>query len=222
MRRKGKITTWNDDKGFGFIAPVDGGAQVFVHIKAFANRNKRPLANDLVTYSVTKDIQGRARAERATLSGDRIRRRTKKDGGNKAILTALLFLCLVSASVFITQLPLSIAMAYLVMSVVTFIAYSIDKTAAIKGRWRTSEGTLHLLALAGGWPGAMAAQQILRHKTKKASFRIVFWLTVVLNVAGFGWLHSDDGRSTLQKLLATSHHSADKISDRADRLIYRV
>ena len=60
----------------------------------------------------------------------------------------------------------------------------LDKAAAQAGRWRTSEATLHLLALAGGWPGALLAQHWLRHKSAKRAFRAVFWVTVVLNVTG--------------------------------------
>ncbi|MES9852422.1 MAG: cold shock domain-containing protein [Candidatus Thiodiazotropha sp. L084R] len=44
MKKKGKISSWNDDKGFGFIVPLDGGNRTFVHIKAFANRARRPLS----------------------------------------------------------------------------------------------------------------------------------------------------------------------------------
>ena len=70
------------------------------------------------------------------------------------------------------------------MSLVTFIVYAMDKAAARAGRWRTSEATLHLLALAGGWPGALVAQRLLRHKSSKRQFRVVFWTTVWLNLAG--------------------------------------
>ena len=77
-----------------------------------------------------------------------------------------------------------IAAAYAGMSLLTFVVYAIDKAAAQAQRWRTPESTLHLLALAGGWPGALLAQQWLRHKSVKQPFRTVFWLTVVINVAG--------------------------------------
>ena len=70
------------------------------------------------------------------------------------------------------------------MSLFTFIVYAIDKAAARAQRRRTPESTLHLLALAGGWPGALLAQKWLRHKSVKQPFRTVFWLTMVLNVAG--------------------------------------
>jgi uncharacterized membrane protein YsdA (DUF1294 family) len=73
-----------------------------------------------------------------------------------------------------------------VLSVVTFLVYAIDKHAARKGHWRVPENLLHLLSLAGGWPGALTAQRALRHKCSKRSFQFVFWLTVVLNL-GLGW-----------------------------------
>jgi uncharacterized membrane protein YsdA (DUF1294 family) len=61
---------------------------------------------------------------------------------------------------------------------------------ACSGLWRVSESTLHTLSLVGGWPGALVAQQMLRHKSNKASFRAVFWATVVTNVASFVVIHS--------------------------------
>lgn len=81
--------------------------------------------------------------------------------------------------------PPGVALVYLVLSAVAFVAYAIDKSAARRGARRTPESTLHLLALLGGWPGALLAQQFLRHKSTKASFRAVFWATVVINVIGF-------------------------------------
>lgn len=73
--------------------------------------------------------------------------------------------------------------AYLLMSAVTFLVYALDKRAARRGAWRVRESTLHSLALLGGWPGAIAAQQLLRHKTRARPFRRLFWATVVLNCA---------------------------------------
>ena len=88
------------------------------------------------------------------------------------------------------HLPLWIAGAYAGMSLLTFTVYAVDKSAAKAGRWRTAESTLHLLALAGGWPGALLAQRWLRHKSAKRKFRMVFWATVWLNVAGLVLLGS--------------------------------
>jgi uncharacterized membrane protein YsdA (DUF1294 family) len=69
-----------------------------------------------------------------------------------------------------------------VMSCVSFVVYAVDKRqAAINGR-RVPERTLHLLAFLGGWPGALLGQRQFRHKTKKMSFLLVFWLVVVLHL----------------------------------------
>ena len=77
----------------------------------------------------------------------------------------------------------TIAAVYAIASAASFLAYAADKRAARSGAWRTPESTLHVLALAGGWPGALMAQALLRHKTQKSSFRAVFWLTVAANCA---------------------------------------
>jgi uncharacterized membrane protein YsdA (DUF1294 family) len=80
-----------------------------------------------------------------------------------------------------------ILVTYVLASVAAFVAYAIDKSAAQRGAWRTSERTLHLLALMGGWPGALIAQRVFRHKSRKPSFRVAFWTTVALNCAALTW-----------------------------------
>ena len=74
---------------------------------------------------------------------------------------------------------------YSAMSMATFIVYALDKRAARQGGWRVGENTLHGLSLACGWPGALLAQQLLRHKSVKPAFRRIYWLTVTLNIAAF-------------------------------------
>jgi uncharacterized membrane protein YsdA (DUF1294 family) len=73
-----------------------------------------------------------------------------------------------------------------VMSLVSYIAYGLDKHQAVNGGRRVSERTLHLMAFLGGWPGAWFGQRQFRHKTQKVSFRIVFWILVVLHVGLVG------------------------------------
>jgi uncharacterized membrane protein YsdA (DUF1294 family) len=84
---------------------------------------------------------------------------------------------------------------YGVASVLSLFAYAFDKGAAEAGRRRTPERTLHALDLAGGWPGGLLAQQLLRHKTAKGSFIVGFWFTVIVNVAGFVYWHLGAGGS---------------------------
>jgi uncharacterized membrane protein YsdA (DUF1294 family)/cold shock CspA family protein len=193
MRAKGKITYWDDMKGFGFITPNAGGKQVFVHIKAFSTRNRRPGINQLITYALSTDMRGRPCAVKATLAGDPLLQKKKQLNGSLSVIVAALFLGFVSFTVVTSKIPPLILAAYMVLSLLTFIMYAVDKSAAKKGAWRTKESTLHLLSLAGGWPGALVAQQNLRHKSKKQSFRIVFWATVLLNCGSFIWLLTPTG-----------------------------
>ena len=113
---------------------------------------------------------------------------------------AAAFLVLVVAAVVAGRLPFKVPGAYLLASCVTYVAYFLDKAAALKGRWRTAESTLHVFSLVGGWPGAMLAQRTLRHKTQKRSFQILYWMTVLLNCVAVGWLLSPSGMRLLQAI----------------------
>jgi uncharacterized membrane protein YsdA (DUF1294 family) len=97
---------------------------------------------------------------------------------------------------FAWNLPHLVAGAYFVASLTCFVAYAVDKSAARAGGWRTPERTLLLLGLVGGWPGGVLAQQWLRHKSSKASFRAKFWVTVALNVGAFLYLNYRVGSRT--------------------------
>ena len=199
MRKKGKLRSWNDQKGFGFIDPGDGGNNVFLHISALSNRSRRPEVGQYVTYTLSSDRQGRPRAADATLPGDRAKiRAATQNGGSRAVISAGLFLAVVGLSVAVTELPFWILGLYLAASVIAFIMYAIDKAAAKSGAWRTPESTLHWLSLIGGWPGGLVAQQVLRHKSRKQSFRTVFWVTAILNCAVYAWLLTPIGTATLQ------------------------
>jgi uncharacterized membrane protein YsdA (DUF1294 family)/cold shock CspA family protein len=194
MRIKGKVTSWNDDRGFGFVTPLSGGKEVFVHINAFSNRSCRPVLNDIVTFKLSTDKQGRACAVQATLPGDKPGARSGPRISLPAIFMALSFLIAVGLTTRNGITPLPIAGIYLASSLIAFLAYAIDKSAAKRGARRIQELTLHLWALAGGWPGALIAQQLFRHKSKKRSFRIAFWITVLVNCAGLAIFYVETGR----------------------------
>jgi uncharacterized membrane protein YsdA (DUF1294 family) len=101
------------------------------------------------------------------------------------------------------QLPWAIAALYIILSSITLIAYGLDKTAAKKQQWRIQETTLHLFAVLGGWPGALLAQKILRHKSKKRLFQRLFWITVLINCLLLTWLLTASGSVVLMTLLGT-------------------
>ncbi|KAH8725279.1 hypothetical protein GQ44DRAFT_225905 [Phaeosphaeriaceae sp. PMI808] len=62
-----------------------------------------------------------------------------------------------------------------VISGVTFLFYGYDKMQARNMEWRVRERTLHVLALIGGWPGALAGMHYFQHKTSKSKFQYMFW-----------------------------------------------
>ena len=106
------------------------------------------------------------------------------------IVRACLFLALVGGLGIAGELPPAVPMVYMAGSLTAFALHWADKTAAQAGRRRTPEDTLLVIGLLGGWPGALVAQQLVRHKSRKTSFQLMFWLTVVLNCAVLAWFWS--------------------------------
>lgn len=72
MRQAGRITEWNDAKGFGFVTPHDGGARAFVHIKAFQASSRRPVEGELISYDTASDAKGRLNAASVRFAGQRV------------------------------------------------------------------------------------------------------------------------------------------------------
>jgi uncharacterized membrane protein YsdA (DUF1294 family)/cold shock CspA family protein len=199
MRHVGRINTWKDEQGFGFITPKGGGGEVFVHIKSFSNRQRRPKGTEIVTYELTSDAKGRMRAESVAFFDDEAL--PSVHGQGKSLVVPATFFLALAAAVLMQRLPFHILGLYAVASTVTFFVYARDKSAAKKDVWRTSEDALHALSLIGGWPGAFIAQELLRHKSRKQSFRIVFWITVAVNCGGLAWLLSPAGSAALRSIV---------------------
>lgn len=107
----------------------------------------------------------------------------------------LFFVVFLSVSYYFGYSPIILGAFFFIASVITYLLYAKDKAAAKAGTWRVSEKSLHIAALLFGWPGALIAQERLRHKTQKRSFRAVFWLSVILNLGTVGWLHSPKGNA---------------------------
>lgn len=190
MQIEGTVKTWNDDRGFGFIEPLHGGQEIFVHIKAFVSRSGRPEIGQRVTFEVETAPDGKKRAKRVeVVRTKRPSVRVQKDNpaqwGTATLFAIPAFFVLFTIAAFLWKVPGLFAGLYLGASVVCFVVYAMDKSAAAADRWRVSEDTLLGLGLIGGWPGAIVAQQVLRHKSNKASFRAKFWTTVIANVLVF-------------------------------------
>ena len=96
MRTNGKITHWNAEKGYGFITPSSGAKQVFVHIRAFRKRDRQPEINQLVTFELSTDGQGRPCAEDVTRVGDKPQRETRRGGSLSSLTKAAWALVIVA------------------------------------------------------------------------------------------------------------------------------
>ncbi|MEP7706358.1 cold shock and DUF1294 domain-containing protein [Paraglaciecola sp. 25GB23A] len=194
MKFQGKVINWNDEKGFGFVEPNGGGERAFVHIKAFRPGSRRPVSGELITYELVRENNNRYKAEKIKFTADtkalKNRNKTKNNSAFGLIFTLIFCMGLVVSFLFGT-LSFEVVVIYFVMSLITFIAYAMDKSAAEKGRWRTKESTLHLFSLICGWPGAYFGQTKFRHKSSKLEFKNVYWVTVFLNIGGLVWLHKD-------------------------------
>lgn len=202
MEQQGILRSWSDNKGFGFIRADQH--DYFVHISSVRG-DHRPQLGETVYFVAGKDEQGRLRAEhmRSTeLSIDQPRIRQKLSAATppntprnrqrrqtqpniKRTLTLLIGVCAAPAlgawQVFERSGVFWPLLIYLGMSLVSIMPYWHDKHTAQNGEWRTPEKQLHTVELLGGWPGALFAQQWLRHKTKKASYQAVFWLIVLVH-----------------------------------------
>lgn len=196
MRIDGRLRSWNDERGFGFIETVRGGQEIFAHISDFPAGSGRPVVGLALSFEVKPGPNGKKRAH-AIQYLTRPKKRTAVPKGAvpaRWTIPRLVVLPLFAALWWYVASRWGVrpqwALLYAALSAVTFFAYAFDKAAARSGRWRTSEGTLHTLGLAGGWPGALVAQQVLRHKTAKAEFVAVFWVTVSLNMAAFVAWHA--------------------------------
>lgn len=192
MRYRGKIIKWDDERGFGFVVPKGGGQPVFVHRRAFANRQRRPAAEVAISYELGSDARGRCCAVH-------VRHADEKPAAVELrisvvpTLVAILFFATLARLVSAGQMPVAVAATYSGASLVAFMAYARDKGAARSGQWRTPENHLHLLAVVGGWPGAILAQQVLRHKSGKRNFQQKFWFSVTINAGALVWLWSPHG-----------------------------
>lgn len=199
-KQQGHIKKWQDDKGFGFIETA-AGESVFFHVSAF-KAQRRPEIGEQVVFIVGQDSQGRLQAkdvqelsfvqQKMAQKNRQIRQRNHKRsaqaefeaGQKKRLFLGLGFYGVLILLVVMNKLSWLVLAWYAVLGVITYGMYAKDKAAAQSRAWRTPESTLHLLSALGGWVGAMVAQTYLRHKSQKPEFRITYYLTVIINLAG--------------------------------------
>jgi len=174
---------------------------VFFHISGMARNAPRPSAGDEVSYDVATAPDGKMRAVNVGPAG--LAAVSHSLMSTRVVLStfALLVFPVLWWFLKLGKLPTFVFWTIAGMSVVAFILYGLDKLAAKRGAQRTPEFTLQSWALLGGWPGALLAQQVFRHKSSKRQFQIVFWAAVVLNCGVLGFLVSPKGTALLRQAL---------------------
>lgn len=202
LRYQGKLTNWNDKKGFGFVEPNGGGSLSFVHISALRKRSRRPKEGDLIVYEQVKEANGKFKAKNVSLATDRQLKITASRKPSKLgyVVITIFVVALISATL-LNLLPTEVLVFYFGASCLAIIAYALDKRSAQNGRWRTPESHLHLLGLLGGWPGAFYAQNKLKHKTSKKAFKQIYWVTAMVNVSVLVWFFSKQGQQLIAAIV---------------------
>lgn len=186
----GRVSQWDAAKGLGFVQPEGGGERLLLRRADLQGRlrTQAPQPGEPVRFERAAD--GRralrvyslapppARAAAPAPSASR-----PAGPGSNRLLVIPVFALLLGLLHWQQPLPRPVPLLYGALSTALFLVYGLDKWAARKGQSRVAEGSLHLIALMGGWPGALLGQQLFRHKTAKPSFLRLTWAMVALNIA---------------------------------------
>lgn len=216
-KQQGRVTKWQEDKGFGFIE-TEAGESIFFHVSEF-KAQRRPAIGEEVVFTIGYDNQSRLQAkevqelsfvqQKMAQKNKQIRQRNHKRsvqaefeaGQKKRLFLGVGFYGVLILLAVMNKLSWLVIGWYIVLGVITYAMYAKDKAAAQSGDWRTPESTLHLLSALGGWVGAMVAQTYLRHKSQKAEFRLAYYLTVIINMAGLLFIIAGGGLDALKEWL---------------------
>ena len=203
MRTTGTVVRWDGGRGFGFIRTAASSADVFFHVRDFRSagsvtpREGLEVAFDVIHVggkgprAVAVHLPGVAGPRRMAAPSHRAVRASRTREAPPANLGLALgviaaYGAALAWGMWTHAFPWWLLPYLAAVNVVTFFAYWQDKHAAEQGRWRTPESTLHLWGLAGGWPLAWVAQQVLRHKSIKREFQATYWISVVMHLVVAG------------------------------------
>ena len=203
-RFQGEIVEWSDEKRCGFVRPRGNSVSdpvVFLPISSFITRKRDPMVGDVVQYELetlndtpeNRRMRTKLRAIRVLYLGDDLPSQAPHESELAPCVLGAAYSIGLMIACFIMRTPYWPFFWSLALSGAAFFAYAWDKEMARRDAWRVAESSLQLLALLGGWPGAAVAQTVLRHKTRKESFRRGFHISIatnlVLTTAGFVIYH---------------------------------
>lgn len=213
----GRVSHWDAAKGLGFVVPDAGGERLVLRRADLQGRLQArgdPVVGEPVRYTPR---EGQARAVQSLRPSPpaaghaqapcRGGRGTSSGPNSARLLVIPAFGLLLGALHMTWPLPRVVTTLYGALSMALFIVYGMDKWAAKRGRARVAETSLHLIALMGGWPGALLGQQVFRHKTAKPAFLRWTWAMVALNLLALVWTVTPAGLqavAVLRRLLGAA------------------
>ncbi len=190
----GRVSQWDAAKGLGFVQPETGGERLLLRRADLSGRLRfrEPQVGEAVHFQLGTDKRRALQVGSLAPPPKPAAAQAGKTGaGSERLLVIPAFALLLGLLHLASPLPRPVPFLYGALSMAVFIVYGMDKWAARRGKARVAELSLHLIALLGGWPGALLGQQIFRHKTAKPGFQRLSWAMVALNISlllGFWWL----------------------------------
>lgn len=203
MRRTGELVQWNNKSGYGF-ARDDAGRDYYVHISK-VEPGGRPRIGDKLSFETATGRKGRPSAIDVTITATTTApqatlRDVKQAPANVSrfklglrTAAATLLTLLILWAIGTGRAPEWIGLLYGAMGAGSALLYRFDKLYALTGKYRVSESNLHVVDLAFGIIGGLAAQEVYRHKTVKPRFVATTWAIALAHTLGlaalaFGWL----------------------------------
>jgi uncharacterized membrane protein YsdA (DUF1294 family)/cold shock CspA family protein len=187
-RRLGRLDSWNDERGFGYVRTDESAELLFVHIKSFRTRPRRPLAGDPLTFIEGTGRNGRPAAEDVEIDGLPAPAPGKPSGPRRTpiadvtrVMAALSIFIAVATLSALGRAPIWFGVLYYTMGLASLMLYSADKRYAIAGRSRVRETSMHVVDALFGIGGGLFAQHVFRHKTRKRAFRYITRLIYIVH-----------------------------------------
>ena len=188
QRQTGVLDSWNDERGFGYVRKGTSDEPLFVHIKSFRARPRRPVQGDTLHFVEGMGRNGRPAAEDVEIEVA-VQQEKPKSPSVRRVPIADVTRMMAAVSIFIAvavltalgRAPLWFGALYYIMGLASLMLYSADKRYAIEGRSRVRETSMHVVDAAFGIGGGLFAQHVFRHKTRKRSFRYITRLIYILH-----------------------------------------
>tara|TARA_Y100001956_G_C4119404_1_gene186588 strand:+ start:565 stop:1170 length:606 start_codon:yes stop_codon:yes gene_type:complete len=192
MAIQGTISEWNHHKGYGYIAVDDQEAQVRFDLFDFEAFGHPPRLRDRVQFRLAKDDQGEIKAVHVE----------RQFVFSFPLAVAIWFVSTMVASVFLLNFPPIALVTAITFSTITYLVYAVDKQAQHTGGVQIPNIAFYVLNLCGGWPGALFAQSIMHHKYTNLDFRLLFWLSTLINVGFYCWTLTYEGSLALASVIS--------------------